>query len=504
VIGMSQVQSKIRNLESTGKRFYALALLFGALAVVMVIAWSIQIQTGLAVTGLNRPVYWGLYISNAIFLAATAAAGIAVSAAIRLLNLRDYAPLGRMGEFLTVACLVAAPLNILFDVGQPLRALINIPLYGRWSSPFVWDFMIPYTYFVATVAYLYLSLRPDLHALPERVRGIRALVYSPFRIGYVDSDAVAYAHQRALKHLTIALIPILVVFHSVLGLIFGLQVSVGGWYSPLMAPSFIVGAVANGIAIIVIIAAVLRKAYGWFELIPDKLITGAAKVMGVFLVGYLYLMSSEILTSLYQGAEAERRVYQTLLFGQYAFFYWPPILLGLILPMLIVVLRGLAGKLSARMAVIAASLTIVGLWAKRVIIVVPPLTLARLPYPAGFYWPTWVEWALIIGTYAVAGLAYLALLKLFPILEIHEGKSLSRTYRPPKGKALLATAAGIMLAGLGATLMLMSTKFAAGVRTTVELPGGPIVLLLGVTVVLLSPVIYAVEAGRHVRREHSA
>ena len=48
------------------------------------VLFAIQIKYGLGVTGLNRPVYWGLYITTFVFWVGISHAGIMISAILRL------------------------------------------------------------------------------------------------------------------------------------------------------------------------------------------------------------------------------------------------------------------------------------------------------------------------------------------------------------------------------------------------------------------------------------
>jgi Ni/Fe-hydrogenase subunit HybB-like protein len=59
----------------------------------------------------------------------------------------------------------------------------------------------------------------------------------------------------------------------------------------------------------------------------------------------------------------------------------------------------------------------VALWVKRFTIVVPSLLNPPL-YPTGIYTPTMTEASIMLGTFWMATLLYLAFLKLFPIIEL--------------------------------------------------------------------------------------
>ena len=43
-----------------------------------------------------------------------------------------------------------------------------------------------------------------------------------------------------------------------------------------------------------------------------------------------------------------------------------------------------------------------------------------LPYTPGSYTPTWVEYSIILGLFALGALLYIVFVKVFPILEVPE------------------------------------------------------------------------------------
>src|SRR5665647_3210828 len=70
------ILSALRSATSGGRRYH---IWMGALTAVMLLggyAYSVQVAHGLAVTGMNDHVSWGLYISNFAFLVGVAAAAV--------------------------------------------------------------------------------------------------------------------------------------------------------------------------------------------------------------------------------------------------------------------------------------------------------------------------------------------------------------------------------------------------------------------------------------------
>ena len=97
-----------------------------------------QLIQGLGETGMGRPVYWGIYMVNFIFLIGVSMAGTLISAALQLIKAEWRSPITRMAESLTVFGLLVATMQIFLDMGKPERGLY-IFQYGRLQSPLLWD-----------------------------------------------------------------------------------------------------------------------------------------------------------------------------------------------------------------------------------------------------------------------------------------------------------------------------------------------------------------------------
>ena len=68
----------------TGPGYYALLFVLISTILWGAYAYSTQWRDGLGVTGLNRPVYWGFYITNFVFFVGISHAGTLISAILRL------------------------------------------------------------------------------------------------------------------------------------------------------------------------------------------------------------------------------------------------------------------------------------------------------------------------------------------------------------------------------------------------------------------------------------
>lgn len=100
---------------------------------------------------------------------------------------------------------------------------------------------------------------------------------------------------------------------------------------------------------------------------------------------------------------------------------WLTWLLGILLALLAAsLLSELRGNLIGA-AVLSGVLVNLAAIGKRYLIVVPSQTYGNLlPYPIGSYSPTWVEYSIIVGLFALGTLLYVLFIKVFPIMEVPE------------------------------------------------------------------------------------
>ena len=419
--GRTLEDSLLAPLRHTSKKFYlGLGVLLVAVAW-FAFAWWTQLSSGLIVTGMRDipgGAPWGIYLVNFIFFIGIAHAGIAVAAGIRLLNLRDYVPLGRMAELLTVFGLLMAGLSILFDLGRPDRIFKLIVHYPErlGPSPLIWDVTAVVTYLVVSVTYLYLELRADLARLAKSIRW--GWLYRLLLVGYETGE-----RQRVNKVIwwaSIFIIPIMVMVHSTVAWIFGLMVSRPGWYSAVLAPYFLFGAVLSGLAAIVVVGAIYRRLFGWQELIKPGVFRGLGKILCWCSLAYLYFLLSEFLTVKFAGPRGELDVSLALTRGEFAWSYWAQLVALVVAATIYFVNTVFPRVFRVWTTVFASVLVVAGLWVTRFVILVPSLTRPYLPYAEGSYTPTWVEWSLVGGTFVIMVLLYMLFTKVFPIVSLTE------------------------------------------------------------------------------------
>ncbi|MBI4303126.1 MAG: polysulfide reductase NrfD [Chloroflexi bacterium] len=406
----------------TTKKFYLFAGLLALGVVWFIIAWIIQLRTGLVVTGMRDVgaggAAWGIYITNFVFFIGITHAGIAIASAIRLFKLKDYIPLARIAELVTIFSLMMAALSIVMDMGRPDRVfniILNYPSRIQ-SSPLVWDITAVAVYLIFGVTYLYMEMREDLAKIAGKVKW--GWLYRRLIPGYVQGERERI--ERVVFWASIFNFPIMVMVHTTVGWIFGLQVARPGWYSSILGPYYVIGAVLSGVAAVVVMTAIYRRIFHWLDIIKPVVFRGLGRFLSWVSIFYIYFITAEFITVKWAGPLGELRVSMAWSHQEFALFYWLQIL-AFIIAFTIFFINTVFPKLfRIWTTVFASALVVVTLWVTRFLIVVPSLTRPLLPYEIGSYTPTWVEWSLVGGTFAIIALLFMIFTKVLPIIPLTE------------------------------------------------------------------------------------
>jgi molybdopterin-containing oxidoreductase family membrane subunit len=141
---------------TNGGRHYHLWM--GSLTLVMVagaVAYAVQVRDGLAVTGMNDHVSWGLYISNFTFLVGMAAAAMMLVLPAYVLHDVDFSRAVLLAEAVAVAALVMCLSFVVVDLGSPQNGWHLLPGIGflNWpSSLLAWDVVVLNGYLALNLA----------------------------------------------------------------------------------------------------------------------------------------------------------------------------------------------------------------------------------------------------------------------------------------------------------------------------------------------------------------
>ncbi|MCJ7659721.1 MAG: polysulfide reductase NrfD, partial [Anaerolineales bacterium] len=160
-------EAVLRPMFESGPRFWVLVIILSAIVLWGLYAWGYQIYWGMGAAGINRPVYWGLYITTFVFWVGISHAGTMISAVLRILKADWRRPITRGAEAMTAFALLMAGLYPLIHLGRVWKFYWMIPypnsrfMWPNFQSPLMWDLVAIFTYLIGSSLYLYLALIPD-------------------------------------------------------------------------------------------------------------------------------------------------------------------------------------------------------------------------------------------------------------------------------------------------------------------------------------------------------
>ena len=408
-------------LTHTSKSYYVLIL-----GLLSIIAWGLyayitQLRYGLLMTGMRDIVSWGFYIFNFVFWIGVSHVGALISAILRLTHAGWRTPITRMGEVVTIAALIVGASMILIDLGRPDR-ILNLIFFGRFQSPLVWDVIGVTTYLTGSLFYLYLPAIPDFALIRDRLKNsestIKRKIYSWLAVGWQSTRDQQERLLKATRVLTTMIIPIAISVHTVVSFVFAMTLR-PGWDTTILAPNFVIGALFSGVGMVLVVMAVCRKVYHLEEYITERHFRNMSYILITLLFAYFYFVFVEYLTVGYKLRIEEKHLFNLLLFGKNAPWYWLFIISSFVLPGILL----LRQRWPTVLRIAAAGLLVnVGMWIKRFVIIIPTLQVPLMPFDFEFgtYTPSWVEISITSAGFAGFVLIIALLSKVMPIMPTWE------------------------------------------------------------------------------------
>ena len=398
--------------------------ILGALVAAAAAAFAYQWSTGIGVTGLNDDVFWGIYTVDLVTFIGFSYGGAMVSAILRLTHASWRGPISRIAEATALVTLTVGAVFPIVHLGRPERAW---EMFTRFQidSPIAWDMVAIVTYLFATAVLFALPLIPDMALIPDDVRlgGWRSRFRHWWGRGWVGDPQQRRHLERALTMISIVIIPLAVMVHTVLSYAFSLT-SRPGWHSTIFGPYFVVAAIYSGIAVVIVAAAAYRRAYGLQRVMPDRAFINLGYIMVALGVAYAYLLFTEVTTEGYVGEESAEGLLFAVVLDRFSPLFWTFVVTGLVIP---ITLLAIPKTRSVIGVTVAAALVAASLYLKRFLMIVPPLTQPLIGGEAGSYSPSWVEITVTLGALAAIPLLLMLLFRWVPVLAIHEIEEIEAT-----------------------------------------------------------------------------
>lgn len=340
------------------------------------IAWIIQLTGGLlGGSNMTNIFLWGLMIAMFAFLVGFGAGSQFVASAIYLSGKEELKPLGKIAAVCGLACVCAAGVAILADLGAIRNAMAMI-IGTNLRSPLAWDMIAMCTFIVLSIIQLIMIARNA-------------------------SSIKVWAALAGLAALALQIVE---------GLLFSTQTAHGWWATPLMPIDFLAVAFVSGFALILLIGCVMKA--------PSSSLAWLGRICAIAIAVHLVLALGDLALTALEGTPESAGILAAL--GSNIILYLAELILPLI-AMIMLFTRAKSGD--NKYSFIAAILVIVGIFAHRLMLLYPAYNAPSLylqlsgtdfttgPYPlsTGRYLD-W-DWAFAtVSPYFPAGMEWLAAL----------------------------------------------------------------------------------------------
>jgi len=400
--------------------------LFASIVCVVIggIAWTKQITGGLGATGLNSPVYWGVYITDFVFWVGIGHAGTLISAILFLFRAQWRNSVNRTAEAMTVFAVITAGLFPLIHVGRIWLAHWMLPLpntnalWVNFRSPLNWDVFAISTYLAISFLFWFMGMVPDLASIRDRSRGFKRLIYGVLSLGWRGTLKQWHHYETGYALLAALATPLVISVHSIVSWDFAMSVQ-PGWHATIFPPYFVAGAILSGCSMVYTILVPLRKMFRLESFIREEHLESCIKLTLFTSTIVFYAYAIEFLMAWYSGNPYEWAIFEKRAVGPYAFYFWVMIFCNCIFPL---AFWSRKVRQNIPLSFVIAVLVNVGMWFERYNIIVSSMAEDFLPGSWGHYEPSITEIAITIGSFGWFFMWLLLFVKFFPVISLSEIK----------------------------------------------------------------------------------
>ena len=376
----------LRYVLKGGSRFYAWMGMLSLLILGMFYVFWLQNTEGLIVTGMTSQIHDGLYLANLVFLVGVAAGAVTIVFPAYVYHHEGMHKVTVLGEMLAISAVIMVMVFVFAHMGRPDRLWHMVPPWGiySFSSMLGWDVLVLNGYLLlnAIVGFWYLFSK--------------------------------YSGRPVNKKLFLALVYVSIVWalsiHTVTAFLLATNPSRPMWFHSMMPIRFIATAFAAGPALIVIVFLVIRNnTRFWIE---DSAIQLLATIVTWCLGIALFLTLSEIVVEFYARTEHANGLYY-LMFGLHGLtrlvpWFWAAVVLmaAAFVLLLMPSVRRDMNKLP-----FVCAMAFAGIWIEKGMGLIVP---GFIPSPIGEvteYFPSFVEWLMVLGIWAFGFFVLTILLK---------------------------------------------------------------------------------------------
>lgn len=382
----------------------------------------VSLVVGVGAWGINVPFVWGFDLTNYAWWIGIAN-GSSLFAAILVLRRHSLrTAVNRFAEGTALMAAITAGLFPIVHLGRPWLFWWTLPypatyeVWPQFRSTLTWDLWGILTHIAVTSLLWYVGLIPDLATLRDRARRpIVKRIYGFFALGWRGSVVHWAYHQRAYRSVAVLILPLILIMQSTVAFEFAVTL-VPDWHETRQPLHFVATGLTQGLAVVLIVAALLRWGLRLGRIIDDADLNLLSRLVLAGALASAFLYVDEMIAAALADGVTRAATFNRM-FGDYAGLYWAAIFFTVVVPQLLWLPAARVSIVATVYVGLAVSL---GIWFDRFSIVVGGLQHTYLPSMRRAYEPTLVETGLLLGTIGLFAALLLAFVRYLPTIAMFE------------------------------------------------------------------------------------
>ncbi|MFZ5828618.1 MAG: NrfD/PsrC family molybdoenzyme membrane anchor subunit, partial [Planctomycetota bacterium] len=424
-VSVTETVSSVAEMPRAPIAWWVAFLISSGVTGVFFLAILYLIVTGIGVLGNNSPVFWAWPIVNFVFWIGIGHAGTLISAILFLFRQKWRTSINRFAEAMTIFAVICALIFPGIHMGRIWFFYWMAPypnqmaIWPNFRSPLLWDVFAVSTYFAVSAMFWYLGMIPDLATLRDRAPTLlKRRAYGLFALGWRGSARQWHVYERAYLLLAALATPLVLSVHSVVSTDFAVA-QLPGWHTTIFPPYFVAGAIFSGFAMVLTLLVPAREFFGLKNIVTIRHLDNMNKIILATgcMVGYAY--ATEFFIAWYGGNIYEKFVFLNRAFGPYAWAYWTMVTCNVVVPQ---VFWFRWARTTPWFMFIVAILVNIGMWFERFVIIASSLSRDFLPSSWGYFRPTSIDIALLVGSFGLFLTLFLLFCRWLPMVAMAEVK----------------------------------------------------------------------------------
>lgn len=397
------------------------------------------VLSGVGIWGNMSPVFWGFPIVNFVFWVGIGHAGTLISAILFLFRQQWRTSINRAAEAMTIFAVICAGIFPGIHVGRAWLAFwmapypsLNLWMWPQFRSPLLWDVFAVGTYASVSLIFWYMGMIPDLATFRDRSHSkLRRFIYGILSLGWTGSARQWMRFEKASTLLSALATPLVLSVHTVVSFDFAVSL-VPGWHTTIFPPYFVAGAIFSGFAMVMTLLVPVRTIYGLKDIITLRHLDNMNKIILATgsMVGLAY--ATEFFIAWYSQNTYEVFAFANRAFGPYWWAYWIMVTCNVISPQLF---WFKFFRTNTIVMWIVAIFVNIGMWFERFVICITSLSRDFLPSSWGYFEPTYIDLAMLIGSFGLFFTLFLLFCRFLPIVAMAELKGVLSHQIHPHGGA---------------------------------------------------------------------